>query len=69
MRLLTCKEVSAVVSQGLDRKLSVGERFALKMHLALCQACRNFVKQTAFIRRAVKHLAESNTSTQHKTSE
>ncbi|HTE15822.1 MAG TPA: zf-HC2 domain-containing protein [Burkholderiales bacterium] len=57
MRLLSCKETTALVSQGLDRKLSLWERCALRIHLLVCDACRNFVRQSAFIRRAVRRLA------------
>jgi predicted anti-sigma-YlaC factor YlaD len=69
MRLLTCKEASMVVSQGLDRKLTLWERLALRLHLALCDACRNFVRQANFMRRAMKRLVEDSTSPQQKTSE
>ncbi|HTD91876.1 MAG TPA: zf-HC2 domain-containing protein [Burkholderiales bacterium] len=55
---LTCKEATALVSQGLDRRLSLWERCMLKIHLLVCDACRNFVRQADFIRRAVKRLAD-----------
>ena len=67
MRLLTCKEVSVVVSQGFDRKLTLWERCALKIHLALCDACRKFIQQANFIRRAVKRLADDGAPAQQKT--
>ena len=69
MRLLTCKEVSVRVSQGFDRKLTLWERMTLQVHLTLCNACRNFVRQTHFIRRAIKRLAEHGTSAQQKNSD
>ena len=56
MRLLTCKEASLLVSQRHDRKLTLWERGTLKLHLWVCDACRNFVKQTEFMRRALKRL-------------
>ena len=58
MSMLDCKEVTRLVSQGLDRDLSLGERTALRLHLAICEGCRNVSKQLAFLRRAVKGLAE-----------
>ncbi len=58
MRLLTCKETTALISQQLDRTLSLWERCALHIHLLVCDACRNFVRQSAFIRRALRRLAE-----------
>lgn len=54
---LTCKEATALVSQELDRPLSRWERVKLRLHLVLCDACSNFVRQAAFIRRAMRRLA------------
>jgi hypothetical protein len=59
--MLSCKEASRLVSQGLDRKLGFGERIALRVHLAICDGCTNFKSQVAFLRRAVKRL-ESKSS-------
>jgi hypothetical protein len=56
--VLSCKEVTRLVSQGLDRPLSFGERTALRVHFAICSGCRNVNRQLAFLRRAVKKLSE-----------
>jgi len=54
--MLSCKEASRLVSQGLDRKLGFGERVALRVHLAICDGCTNFKDQVAFLRKAVLRL-------------
>jgi putative zinc finger protein len=54
--MLTCKEATRLVSQGLDRKLSFGERLMLRVHLAICDGCTNFKKQADFLRRALREL-------------
>jgi hypothetical protein len=56
--MLSCQETSRLISQGLDRRLGFGERVALRVHLAICNGCRNFKKQTAFLRRATRRLSE-----------
>jgi hypothetical protein len=56
MRLLSCKEATQLVSQGLDRRLGFGERLALRLHLAICEGCTNFSRQLAFLRRALARL-------------
>ena len=56
MRLLSCKETTRLVSQGLDRRLGLGERVALRVHLFLCNGCSNFTRQVKFLRRAVTRL-------------
>jgi hypothetical protein len=56
--LLSCKEVSHLVSQGLDRRLGWLERARLRLHLAICDGCTNFNKQMQFLRKALSRLAE-----------
>ena len=58
MKMLSCKEASRLVSQGLDRRLGFGERVALRLHLAICDGCTNFSRQVAFLRKAMARLAE-----------
>jgi hypothetical protein len=55
---MTCKEVSRIASQGLDRRLGLVERLRLRLHLAICEGCRNFTKQLDFLRKAVARLGE-----------
>ena len=58
--ILSCKEATRLVSQGLDRELGFGERVMLRVHLTICDGCTNFKDQVAFLRRAIQQL-ESNT--------
>ena len=55
--ILSCKEATQLVSQGLDRKLGFWERVRLRVHLAICDGCTNFSKQVALMREAMKRLA------------
>ena len=60
MRLLPkCKEVSRLLSSGLDESLPAADRARLRLHLVMCNACRNVSEQMQFIRRAMKRLGES----------
>jgi len=56
--MLSCKEVTRLVSQRQDRALGLGERVALRLHLAICEGCRNVNTQFDFLRRAMRRLAE-----------
>ncbi len=57
--MLSCKEVTRLVSQGEDRRLGFGERLALRLHFAICDGCRNVSRQLRFLRLAVRRLSES----------
>ena len=52
--MLNCREASQVVSQSLDRRLSLRERFGLRLHLMMCDACRQFVAQLRLLTAALK---------------
>ena len=56
--MLSCKEVTRLVSQGQDRRLALGERIALRVHFAICRGCANFDRQITFLRKAVTRLAD-----------
>lgn len=50
--MLSCKEVNRLLSEAQDRPLALRERLPLRLHLAVCQGCRNFEKQLDFLRQA-----------------
>ena len=52
--MLSCKEATRLVSQGMDRRLPFGRRVQLRVHLAICDGCTNFSKQMALLRRALR---------------
>lgn len=52
--MLSCKDVSQIISQSLDRPLTMRERFALKLHLLICKYCKRFSQQLQTIRVALK---------------
>ena len=52
--MLICKDASQIISQSLDRQLTMWERFALKLHLLICKYCKQFSQQIVAIRVALK---------------
>lgn len=50
---LNCRDATHLVLEGEERALSLGERLALKFHLAICKACPQFVRQVALMRGAM----------------
>lgn len=56
--MLKCKEASQLISQSLDRPLSLSERWQLKIHLWMCDACRRFKQQLNQLRQHLKVLIQ-----------
>jgi hypothetical protein len=50
---LTCRDATRLVLAGEDRRLTVGERARLRLHLLACRLCPRFVRQVAFMRQAL----------------
>ncbi|MGZ8239820.1 MAG: zf-HC2 domain-containing protein [Methylobacter sp.] len=46
-----CRDITALVSQSLDKKLSFNERLTIGLHVMMCTRCRNFQSQARFIRK------------------
>jgi predicted anti-sigma-YlaC factor YlaD len=56
----TCREVHRLTSEGLDRDLSLVERARMRLHLLVCEACRNFTTQMQLLRQAMRRLAHGD---------
>ena len=57
--MLDCKQTSQLISQSLDRSLTLRERFALRLHLLICKYCKQFSQHMQTIRVALKQMTSS----------
>ena len=57
--MLSCKKASQIISQSLDRPLTMREHFALKLHLLICKYCKRFSQQVQTLRVAIKTVVSS----------
>jgi predicted anti-sigma-YlaC factor YlaD len=57
---LSCQEVSRLLSAQQEQAMPAPERARLRLHLVMCEACRNVDDQMAFIRSAMKRLADGH---------
>ena len=57
--MLSCKQASQIISQSLDKPLTMRERFALKLHLIICKYCKRFSQQVQTLRVAIKQMISS----------
>ena len=58
--MLDCKEVSRLVSGGMDEDLPAADRVRMRLHLVMCNNCRNVEEQMAFLRRAMRALGRDD---------
>jgi hypothetical protein len=47
----TCKDISELLSESMDRRLTWGERWAVRMHFFMCHSCQRFQQQIDFLRK------------------
>jgi hypothetical protein len=59
-RLPTCKEMVPLMSESLERRLSLRERVLMKLHLWVCAWCAWYLEHLHLIREAI-HLRASET--------
>ena len=52
--MLTCKDVSKLLSRAREERLGLWERLGLELHLMMCKGCTNFRKQLDFISAAMR---------------
>lgn len=56
--MLSCKEVTKVCSDELERPLKLGEQVSLRAHLIMCTGCTNYRRQLKILRHAMQAYAE-----------
>ena len=56
--MLSCKQVTELCSQELDRQLGLGERVSLKTHLMMCSGCSNYRRQLFTLREVARAYAD-----------
>jgi predicted anti-sigma-YlaC factor YlaD len=55
--MLSCNEVTRLLSDSQERTLHLNERMMMRMHLMMCSGCRNFGRQMTVMRDAMRALA------------
>ena len=48
---MTCEETAQLISEGLDRTLTLRERLALRLHQFECELCTRYARQLRFLQR------------------
>jgi len=55
--MLSCKDVTKLLSESMDRSLPLGKRIGVRLHLLLCKFCARYERQLLLIRGTARHLA------------
>ena len=53
-RLPACTEFVQVMSQSLERQLTLHERLTLRLHFLYCEYCLRYMKHLRFMREAIR---------------
>jgi hypothetical protein len=54
--MLSCKDVTRLISLSMDRSLPLGKRIGVRIHLLMCQFCNRYKRQLLLIRETVRRL-------------
>ena len=54
-QFFSCKRATYLISKRQETTLSFQEKFALKFHLSLCDACRKFNRQSKLLDELFRH--------------
>ena len=56
--MLSCKEVTRLISESMDCQLPFGQRIAVRMHLFMCKFCSRYRRHMVLIRDAMRQYLE-----------
>ena len=58
--MLSCKDVTRLLSESMDATLPIGKRIGVRLHLLICKFCLRYERQLLLIREAARRLAASD---------
>ncbi len=53
--MLSCKEITHLISESQDRPLGFRQRLDLKLHLLMCHGCANYREHIDFLHQACRN--------------
>ena len=55
--MLSCRDVTRLVSESMDRSLPFGVRVGVRLHLLICRFCERYRRQLLLLRETAGRLA------------
>lgn len=59
--LQPCREMVSLMSESMERRLSLGEFLKLRLHLLVCAWCARYLRQINFLRSVLRGHRGTNT--------
>ena len=58
----SCKDISALISRGMDQRLPLHNRLSIRLHVSLCKFCRRYEKQLRLIHKGLRYYSDPETN-------
>ncbi len=63
----SCKDITQLVSEAMDRRLPWRQRLAIRLHLRLCALCRRYARQLRLLHQGVHRYADPEKNVAEKS--
>lgn len=57
--MLSCRDVTQLISESMDRSLPLGKRIGMRVHLLMCKFCARYERQLLLIRETMGRLVST----------
>lgn len=63
----SCRDISQLISAGMDRNLPLRKRLSIRLHVSMCRFCRRYGKQLHLLHEGVGHYADPDANVVEKS--
>ena len=63
----SCRDISQLISDGMDRNLPLRKRLSIRLHVSMCGFCRRYEKQLHLLHEGVGHYADPEANVVEKS--
>jgi len=63
----SCRDISQLISAGMDRNLPLRKRLSIRLHVSMCGFCRRYEKQLHLLHEGVGHYADPDANVIEKS--
>ena len=56
----TCRDITENIEKASVKRLSIGEKLEVRMHLRICKNCRQYSKDSKILERMIRHITSSH---------